>query len=909
MEPQLHAQVDLSDPAWQDLLPDVVAVLDLDGTVRTAIPGLERGLDDWLHPDDLATLPAMIDRALDQPGAAIPFAVRHRPRPVHPSIPVGSDDWVPAIASITDGVDNPRVGGLIVRLRPTRAADAPTPPGSPGAESTPWDLFDCADVGVMVCDRADRITYVNGSFATLLGSAPTTVLGRTLTELLAGDAGRSAEAGDPAAGLRAFRVAGGAIRWLAVASTPHPSGGTVLLAADATDLRRTVEASQVSEALQRSIADNVPVGVFVLDGSGVCEYVNPRFVDVLDCDLTDVRAGSWLGRVHPEDEAAVEEACRVAWESGQPLDVRYRISTLLGDVRWVQTCTQPVVGPDGSVVNTVGIVSDISATVEIEEHLAEAFEQAIEASRMKSEFLANMSHEIRTPLNGVIGMASLLLNTPLNRDQFERVVTLRSAGEHLLSLINDILDFSKAESGRMELEQVEFELLPLVHDVGSLYSSPAFDKGVRLRIDADTTIPRWVCGDPARVRQVLTNLVSNAIKFTESGSVTIRVTSEGKNSTAVRFEVVDTGIGIELEAQSRIFAAFTQADASMTRRYGGTGLGLAICKQLVELMGGVLSLTSAPGRGSTFFFTIPFAEPADQVVLTEPSPAAFGSTTTDDATSTAPGQPGPSGSDDAADAAATPPAGRPPLPGKVLLVEDNAINQKVALGFLKHLGIEADVANDGLEGFEAAMRGNYRLIIMDCQMPRMDGFEATQRIRSHERGRRRTPIIALTANAMQGDRERCIEAGMDDYVSKPIDVGRLSAVLEKWFAATHDDAGLDDVAVYDPRIVEQLKELPGSDGAASLFDEVGALFRTRSTTRVDSIVRLLDQGLWLDAAEEAHALKGMASSIGANRLAGVAAEVQNVCRAGAPQDDDATRLAAVLQAELALAQERYPGDG
>ena len=496
---------------------------------------------------------------------------------------------------------------------------------------------------------------------------------------------------------------------------------------------------------------------------------------------------------------------------------------------------------------------------EFEAQIASARDAAIEASRLKSEFLANMSHEIRTPLNGVIGLATLLLDTPLNREQRDRVVTLRSAGEHLLALVNDILDFSKIETGNLELERVDFELPKVIDEVISLYASSAFDKGVRLRIDTDASTPRSVIGDPARLRQILTNLLGNALKFTQAGSVTLRITSEGRHSPTVRFEVVDTGIGISPEAQQRIFEPFVQAESSTTRRFGGTGLGLPICRQLVELMGGVLSVDSRAGQGSTFWFTIPF-DPPSLEVSSRPYLEAGAS------------EPGP-------------PVHRQ---GRVLLVEDNAINQQVALGFLQHLGWEADVASDGLEGLEAALAQPYTVILMDCQMPRMDGYEATQRIRAAERElARRTPIVALTAGAMAGDRERCLDAGMDDYLSKPIDLNRLEVAMDRWSGAAAPDS--DDEPVLDPERASELRSLPGRHG--SLLDDAAAMFREQAPAVVEAIAELAASERWKAVSERAHALKGMSATIGAKRLAEIADALELATKVVTP---DVVQVSALL---------------
>ena len=392
----------------------------------------------------------------------------------------------------------------------------------------------------------------------------------------------------------------------------------------------------------------------------------------------------------------------------------------------------------------------------IERALRQAKDAADAASRAKSEFLANMSHEIRTPLNGIIGTINLLKASALDRHQLHYVNLASTSGENLLELINDILDFSKIEAGKLAIETLDFNLGRLLGDLSAGLALRAEQKKLTFTCEAEDDVPLKLQGDPNRVRQVLLNLTGNALKFTGSGEVAVRIQLvERKTDTAqLRFSVRDTGIGIAADKLGGLFEKFTQADASTTRRFGGTGLGLAICKQLVELMGGQIGVNSREGEGSEFWFTLRLAYPAA---------APFVSST----------------------AAAEPmvPAKLALLPGqksaRVLVAEDNFINQEIIRALLGLLGLTPELVVNGVEAVQALKEGNYDLVIMDMQMPELDGYEATRRIRTAETGAR-VPIIAMTANAMIGDREKCLDAGMDDYISKPIDTSVLVGVLQRW---------------------------------------------------------------------------------------------------------------------------------
>ena len=420
---------------------------------------------------------------------------------------------------------------------------------------------------------------------------------------------------------------------------------------------------------------------------------------------------------------------------------------------------------EGNFTGYRGSAKDVSQAKRYEHELARAKADAEAANIAKSEFLANMSHEIRTPMNGVLGMLDLLGDSKLGQEQRRFLELAGSSARGLLAIIDKILDFSRIEAGQLQFERVAFAPHQVVAEVVGMLAVGSEEKGVVLAADIDPSVPLSLIGDPGRLRQILTNLVGNAVKFTAQGGVSVTVGVDewtvAKNSQAsnpppnerirLRFAIQDTGIGIDSAALGKLFTPFTQADTSMSRKYGGTGLGLAISRLLAEAMGGEIGVESEKGEGTTFWFTLPFEVARPSAIASYPPTVK------------------------------TVPA-LPAMAGHVLIVEDNPVNRELALTMLKRVGLTTEFAIDGVAGVEIFQRGRFDVVLMDCQMPELDGFGATERIRELERveGRKRTPIIALTANALVGDRDRCLEAGMDDYLAKPFKARDLRDKLTRW---------------------------------------------------------------------------------------------------------------------------------
>jgi PAS domain S-box-containing protein len=501
----------------------------------------------------------------------------------------------------------------------------------------------------------------------------------------------------------------------------------------------------------RALIEYSSVGIMLRDRNHRVFYTSPASEQILGYRPEELLGGLRAELVHPDDRAVLEQRSRqILEEPDKVLRGRLRMLHRDGSYRWVEVTTrnllaQPAVG--ALVTN----FRDVTEATEAELNAAEAQRRAELANQAKSDFLAMISHEIRTPINGITGMCHLLLGTRLNQEQREYAAMIDRSAQSLLALINDVLDFSRIEAGKLVVENAPFDLAQLVGDVGSLMRFRAEEKGLAVRVDYPDSVPKRFLGDSLRLRQILINLVGNAIKFTESGQVDLLV--EGQPMPGNKWNLVisvrDTGIGISPEKLAVIFDKFTQADASTTRRFGGSGLGLSISRSLAELMGGSIRAESSPGAGSCFALEIPL-ERAD----------------------------GEAGQDAGLELDRSARNFEPlPIALDVLVVEDNLINQKLAAKLIERLGCRVQVASSGASALRIMADYSFDLIFMDCQMPEMDGFEATALIRQKEMGRRRTPIVALTANAMENDLERCLAAGMDAYLTKPIDVAKLRETL------------------------------------------------------------------------------------------------------------------------------------
>ena len=790
---------------------------------------------------------------------------------------------------------------------------------------------------------------------------------------------------------------------------------------DITERKRTErELREAEERFRRAFGD-APIGMALVGLGGEWLQVNRSLCGMLGYSEDELLGRTFQDITHPEDlEADLEQVRRLIEGEGSSFQVEKRYLHGDGHAVWAMLSVSLVTGSGGEPLYFVSQVEDITERKRTEIAMREAREAAEQANRAKSEFLANMSHEIRTPMNGVIGMTDILMDTGLSEDQREYVRTIRSSGDALLTVVNDILDFSKIEAGRMDLEYIEFDPRAAVEEAADLFAEHAFGKGLEIATVVGRGAPSVLEGDPGRLKQVLNNLINNAVKFTETGEIVVRaaLVRETRHEAVVRFEVSDTGIGMTGEQQTSLFEAFTQADTSTTRKYGGTGLGLAISSKLVEIMGGEIGVRSTPGQGSVFWFTARFGkgpsteveeppsgaeglqpprvlvvgdgnasrailleqlslcgaradsagggeqalsllrdaarreEPYDlamldarasttdvvglarkikadepisttRLVMLSPVGAHFAEKESADLAShlTKPvrhqelmdcltatvsrGVP----LDEGGPSPVALPSARHEAPdarfsSRVLVVEDNPVNQRVAVKMVERLGYRADVAGDGGEALDALSRASYAVVLMDVQMPEMDGYEATREIRRQEKEERamgRTPIIAMTANAMSGDRQKALESGMDDYVTKPINSEKLEAVIQHWASpeppASRDHTPIPDEGSQRPdALPERFQDLRSQDsldwgvlsglralqevGEPDLLGELAEMFLANASSRIEALNVAVSGHDATSVQREAHTLKGSSGNMGATKMARICDGLQQAGGSG-----------------------------
>jgi PAS domain S-box-containing protein len=693
-----------------------------------------------------------------------------------------------------------------------------------------------------------------------------------------------------------YRAGDGSWRWVRQYGVARrgPDGRAVSMvgaASDVTDVKqreRGLEAARAAadaahrdaertQHLMQTVLDNMSDGVTLFDSGYRLEFTNQRLIDFLGIPSEVARPGHSLADIltyqarrgdfgPPEDAERLvrDRIAMITRPGGSDFARRTR------EGRYLEFKFRPLA--DGSAI---AVTRDVTALKDREEALAAAKEaaeaardaaeyqraEAQAANQAKSTFLATMSHEIRTPMNGVLGMMEVLEHQGLNREQQRTVATMRDSAQALLRIIDDVLDFSKIEAGRLELEETTFSLSALIDGVVSTLNGQAVGKGLTLTADVAEGSHDVLIGDPTRVRQILFNLVGNALKFTDRGHVLLHAETRplGEGRTRVTLVVSDTGIGLDDEQRGRLFQPFAQADSSTTRRFGGTGLGLSIVRRLAELMRGNVAVESKSGIGSTFTVTLVLRGAAAGV------PAGADSRTAEQQGEVRQSQP------------------RSRL--RVLVADDHPVNREVLVRQLDLLGVNADAVNDGVQALEAWAAGRYDAVLADINMPRMDGHELVRRLREAEaqgfHGDRRTPIVAVTANAMKGEEERCLAAGMDAYIAKPVKIEQLRATLERWLPLGGSGGGRDRVAASGGRTAIDRSVLGawlGDDPTAI----VGLLakFRTTAIETDREIQALSRSGDLVGLAAAAHRLKGAAQAVGANAVGASAAILEQAAKAG-----------------------------
>jgi signal transduction histidine kinase/CheY-like chemotaxis protein/HPt (histidine-containing phosphotransfer) domain-containing protein len=593
------------------------------------------------------------------------------------------------------------------------------------------------------------------------------------------------------------------------------------------------------------------------DGSaGRFEFVSTSVEHLLGVkrELLLQNLDQFWGCVLEEDKPAFVAAVETATRTGKPLQHDFRIKHLPGETKWIRSCASVRKEPDGSFLWN-GYWSDISGQKGLERALQDAKEAAEAGNRAKSIFLATMSHEIRTPMNGVLGMLELLSLTALDAEQRTTLEVVRESGKSLQRIIDDILDFSKIEAGKLEVRPVVASIAATIRAVSNIFSGNASSKCLDLKCTIDPQISPAVLVDPMRLRQILNNFVSNALKFTAKGRIEIKAELIRRTDGVdrVRFSVTDSGIGISLEDQARLFQPFVQAAGETTPRFGGTGLGLTICQRLAKMMGGSIEMMSQVGVGTTMILelSLPIADPLE-LLATEPVNSS------DVLLTTKPRRMAPS-------------IARAQAEGTLaLLADDHPTNRSLIVRQINMLGYAAESAENGIAALEKWKSGRFGILITDCNMPEMNGYELTRRIRELEAasGKRRIPIIACTANALGGEAEICFAAGMDDYLAKPVELTELAKKLDHWLPIAEPITPLDQSV---------LASFTGGDAAAGR--EILMDFRRASEDDAAALTRAVERSNISEVTNASHRIKGASKSVGAMALAAVCEQIERASRA------------------------------
>ncbi len=710
---------------------------------------------------------------------------------------------------------------------------------------------------IFVKDRSGNFLFMNQAMSRLVGK-PTAAAVNANNHLRKDEVATYSESDAPVfenletvTRIEPFTLPNGEQRWFETTKVPlHRASGELCvlgIAVNITERQRFEESLAAQKDFLQTLMDAQPDLVFAKDIESRMLMVNRAFCEATGISMDDALGKTDFDFCNHDDASLYRSMDQLLFRTGKPTRNEERISGPSGRTGLYETIKVPHRDAAGQIIGLIGVSREITERKKAEEELLKAKEQAEAATVAKSQFLANISHEIRTPLNGIIGMTSLLFTTPLDEEQTDYIETIQASGDTLLTLINDVLDFSKMESGHLNLDAQPFALAGCITRVVNMSTPLAREKGLRLAAELAPDLPSHLTGDTTRLGQVLGNLISNAVKFTDHGQVVLAVSVHARAAHAVEllFSVRDTGIGIPADKLDTLFERFTQVDNSTTRRYGGTGLGLAISKSLVERMGGRLWVDSTLGEGSTFSFNIRCELVREDELHRRAILDRMGSAVHESAIQSL----------------------------RVLVAEDNAINRKVALGLLHQLGHTADIVVNGAEVLEILEQRAYDLVFMDLHMPVMDGLTTTREIAARWPGHHRPAIIAMTADAMQGDRERCLAAGMDDYISKPVSLESLGTVLARWGKTMQSTTPRADA----PEIID--REIFETYGV-ELMHELLQTFIATVPPRLEVMKQLAAQQLAVRLSEEAHTLKGAGLNMGANHFAAICRSIEEQGRRG-----------------------------